>query len=348
MDITCVDLFCGAGGLTAGFERAGVPVSAGIDVDSKCRYPYEHNNNAEFVESDVCELSSRQVDEFYPAGADRVLAGCAPCQPFSTLGSGDRSGDEELLGEFERFVADVEPEYVVMENVPGIRGSEVYSKFMETLLRRKYSADFEEIYCPDYGIPQKRKRFLLIASKHGEIELPESTHSKDEYPTVQDAIGDGKFSKIESGESDDEDSLHYSRTLSDKNLRRIRQSSPGGTWEEWDEELILECHKKDSGQSYGSVYGRMEWGKPAPTITTQFHNYGSGRFGHPEQDRAISLREGATLQTFPEDYTFVPDDEEIGFEKIAPMIGNAVPVRLAEQIANKIREHHEENENVKN
>ena len=138
----------------------------------------------------------------------------------------------------------------------------------------------------------------------------------------------------------DEDPLHRSQALSEKNLERIQQSEPGGTWRDWDNELVLDCHKKDSGSTYNAVYGRMEWDSAAPTITTQFYGYGSGRFGHPEQDRAISLREGAMLQTFPKDYCFVEEEtDEVSFKQIGRFIGNAVPVRIAEVIGESILQH---------
>jgi DNA (cytosine-5)-methyltransferase 1 len=350
MELASVDLFCGAGGLTVGLENAGIPVYAGIDADPDCRYPYEENTSAEFIEADVSNIDSDVVNKLFPEDSERVLVGCAPCQPFSTLKNGeDTEGTDEweLLESFERIVFDIEPEYVVMENVVGIRDTEIFTNFVHLLYSLGYNYEVEDVYCPDYGIPQKRKRTVLIASTLGDVELPEPTHSKDDHPTVRDAIGGEKLPEIDAGNSHEDDRLHRSRTLSETNLERIKQSTPGGTWKDWDEELILDCHKKESGETFGSVYGRMEWDEPAPTITTQFHNYGSGRFGHPEQNRAISLREGAILQTFPEDYSFVPEDAEIEFEKISPMIGNAVPVRLAEVVGEKIIEHYQGKKDVK-
>lgn len=351
MRLATVDLFCGAGGLTVGLENVGLPVCAGIDVDPDCRYPYEKNTSADFIKADVSNIDSDKVERLFPDGSDKVLAGCAPCQPFSTLKNGeDTEGTDEwkLLESFERMVFDIEPEYVVMENVVGIRDTKIFTNFVHLLYSLGYEYEVEDVYCPDYGIPQKRKRTVLIASTLGDVELPEPTHSEDRYPTVREAIGKKKLPEIGAGESHEDDRLHRSRTLSKTNLERVKQSIPGGTWKDWDDELILDCHKKESGETFGSVYGRMEWDEPAPTITTQFHNYGSGRFGHPEQNRAISLREGAILQTFPEDYSFVPEGREMEFEKVSPMIGNAVPVRLAEAVGEKIIEHYQEKKNVKN
>jgi len=197
----------------------------------------------------------------------------------------------------------------------------------------------KRVYCPEYGIPQTRRRWVLVASRDGRIDLGEPSHpNPDEYPTVEGCID--HLPAIEAGETHSKDPLHTSRRLTNKNLQRIRQSEPGGDWTDWDDDLLLECHKKSSGQSYKSVYGRMVANEPAPTITTQFYNLGSGRFGHydTDQDRAISLREGAMIQTFPEDYRFVNESDEIELNKIGRLIGNAVPPKLGEVIGERVIE----------
>jgi len=344
MDIAGVDLFCGVGGLTYGFESAGIPVVAGIDVDPDCEYPYEANNDGEFVEANVAELSSDDVANMFPDDSCKILAGCAPCQPFSNYNNGVDSSEMEdwgLLKEFGRLVQDIEPDIVAMENVQEIRNHRVYSDFIDTLFKNGYDLSINKVDCEKYGVPQSRNRLVVLASRYGDISLIDPTHSGyEEYVTVRDMIGGDTLPPIGAGEVDDGDPLHRSQKLEEINLERIRQSTPGGTWRDWDEELLLDCHKKESGSSYDAVYGRMEWDALAPTITTQFYGYGSGRFGHPEQDRAISLREGAMLQTFPEDYSFVEDDDdEIHFNQIGQFIGNAVPVKLAEAIGKSILNH---------
>jgi DNA (cytosine-5)-methyltransferase 1 len=344
-DTTAVDLFCGVGGLTCGLEMAGVPVAVGVDTASECEYAYERNNDASFVQEDVENLDSDRVSEWIDEDSTSILAGCAPCQPFSNLNNGEESDERDdwsLLRKFGNLVEEVGPDLVVMENVSEIRNQPVYSDFVNTLWRAGYDVSFSVVQCPDYGIPQDRKRIVVLASKYGPIELKDSTHSPKNYPTVRDAIGNGVVSELEAGEADPDDPLHRARTLEKINLDRIRQSKPGGTWRDWDVELRLDCHKKDSGQSFESVYGRMQWDTTAPTITTQYYNYGSGRFGHPEQDRAISLREGAILQTFPPDYQFVEDEEDIHYKTVGRFVGNAVPVRLAEVIGQTIVEHLED------
>lgn len=344
MDVSAVDLFCGVGGLTHGFESVGIPVSAGIDVDPDCRYPFEANNEAEFVEADIAEFDNEEVESLFPDNAYKILAGCAPCQPFSNLNNGkDSEGMEDwsLLREFGRLVRDIQPSIVTMENVIEIRNHQVYSRFIDTLFKQGYDISINKVDCTNYGVPQNRKRLVVLASRVGDITLIDPTHATfEDRPTVEKTIGGDTLNPIEAGETDNEDALHRSQDLAEKNLERIRQSEPGGTWCDWDNELILDCHKKDSGSTYDSVYGRMEWDKPAPTITTQFYGYGSGRFGHPEQDRAISIREGAMLQTFPKNYSFLKEDQkEIHFKQIGRFIGNAVPVRLAEAVGESINQH---------
>ena len=178
---------------------------------------------------------------------------------------------------------------------------------------------------------------MLLASSIGEIELVPPTHEDGQFVTVRDAIQD--LEEIEAGGASESDPLHKSSGLSQRNLDRIRNSTPGGTWRDWDDDLRAACHSRDSGGTYPSVYGRMEWDRPGPTVTTQFHGFGNGRFGHPVQDRAISLREGALLQTFPEDYSFVPDGEDVRIAPVARLIGNAVPVRIGEAIGKSIVAH---------
>jgi DNA (cytosine-5)-methyltransferase 1 len=179
---------------------------------------------------------------------------------------------------------------------------------------------------------------VLLASKHGHIELQNPTHDAEKV-TVESEFNKHDLCELEAGETSDKDFLHNARGLSETNKKRMAHSQPGGTWKDWPEELRLECHKRDSGRKYIAPYGRMEWDEPAPTITTQFYNYGSGRFGHPEENRAISVREGAILQTFPSDYSFVPSQEELSVVSVGKLIGNAVPVRLAEAIGESIIRH---------
>jgi len=227
-----------------------------------------------------------------------------------------------------------------MENVPAIQKfklKNVLQDFIEVLKKEGYIVSEKVVYCPDYGIPQTRKRFVLLASKLGEIKLISPTHTKENYVTVRDTIGN--LPPIEAGEISLTDPLHRSRVLSTLNMKRMLATPYGGGWKDWPEELLLECHKKKEGKTYGSVYGRMEWDKPAPTMTTLCTGIGNGRFGHPVQNRAISVREAALFQTFPLQYKFFPDEASVSITKVSRYIGNAVPPKLGKIIAQSIVEN---------
>ncbi|HML39855.1 MAG TPA: DNA (cytosine-5-)-methyltransferase [Bellilinea sp.] len=337
-----VDLYCGAGGLAHGFFLEGFSVTAGIDIDVECKYAFEKNNGtARFVEKDIHNLTSKDLEALFLDGSIKILVGCAPCQPFSPYARTNKNKDEEkwkLLNEFERLIREVKPEIVSMENVHDLIFSDVYTSFYEALIELGYHVNVcDSVYTPDYGVPQTRTRLVLLASRLGNIEMIPPTCNPGEYKKVSDFITG--LPEIKAGETDKKDSLHRASRLSKKNLERIQASKPGGTWNDWPNHLIAECHKRENGKTYKNVYGRMSWNEPAPTMTTQCNAYGTGRFGHPDQDRAISLREAALLQTFPIDYKFVPEGEPYHISIVSRMIGNAVPVELGRAIAKSIKSH---------
>lgn len=213
----------------------------------------------------------------------------------------------------------------------------MFTGFVALLRRRGYHVDFRSCYGPRFGLPQHRRRLVLIASRLGEISVPRGHLDEDSFPTVRSAIA--KLPPIASGESHVKDSLHVSRTLSEVNLKRIRASVPGGTWEDWPEDLRAPCHQRASGSTFRNVYARMSWDEPAPTITTLATNFGAGRFGHPDQDRPISLREAAILQGFDPDYAFVRPTERPALQPVSRLIGNAVPPPLGFAIGKTLLEH---------
>jgi DNA (cytosine-5)-methyltransferase 1 len=221
-----------------------------------------------------------------------------------------------------------------MENVRGLAKTGIFKDFVKRLEGLGYYLDYRIVYCPDFGVPQRRNRLVLLGSKLGDIQVPAPTHEKDGYVTVADAISE--LPRIEAGSICKSDALHRTMKLSPLNLKRIQASKPNGTWKEWDNELLPECYTRESGSSYTAVYGRMSWNDVAPTITTQFYNYGSGRFGHPAQCRALSIREGSLLQTFPVDYEY---DQSLSISTLGRQIGNAVPPRLGQVIGTSIKEH---------
>jgi DNA (cytosine-5)-methyltransferase 1 len=336
-----VDLFCGVGGLSHGFVKEKFNVVAGIDFDLSCKYAFEHNNNASFLHSDLTTIHSSDISRLYPQGSVKILVGCAPCQAYSTLAQKDKRNDKwKLLYSFSRIIGEVKPHVISMENVPQLvtyNEGRVFKDFLQNLKAKKYKISYKVVNASDYGVPQKRSRLILFASKLGEVEFTRRTHADIRQVTVEDAIG--HLPAIEDGESHPLDLLHRARKLSELNKARIKATPEGGGWKDWDENLVLDCHKKDSGKTFRSVYGRMNWNETSPTLTTQCTGYGNGRYGHPEQDRAISLREAAILQSFPEDYQFIDPTKKFTPTLIERHIGNAVPVRLGQAVARSIKKH---------
>lgn len=348
MKINAVDLFCGIGGLTNGLKKSGINVVAGIDIEPKVKFIYEKNNDTKFIQADIKKFPSSEVERLYPKDTDiRVLAGCAPCQPFSSYsyrykGTDNNINKMDLLDSFGRIVEDIQPDVVTMENVPQLSKEPIFKKFLKTLSKLEYDFSWHIVYAPEYGVPQKRRRLVLLAAKNIPISLIPPIYDKNNYPSVRDYIYN--LPKIKDGAKNEKDPMHVSPKLNSTNIKRIKSSKPGGTWHDWDKSLLLNAYKKKTGKSYTSVYGRMEWDKPAPTITTKFFGYGNGRFGHPEQNRALSYREGALLQTFPSDYVFFDDKHPLSKKDVGIFIGNAVPVKLGETIGKSILKSIKENE----
>jgi DNA (cytosine-5)-methyltransferase 1 len=338
--IAAVDLFCGAGGLSEGLQQAGIMVTAGVDIDPHCRYPFECNIEAAFLQYDIAEITGERLQGLWPVGSVRLLTGCAPCQPFSPYRRGQKTSHEAdwpLLAEFGRLVIETRPELVTMENVTRILRSKVFLDFVAILRAEGYWVDWRSCYGPRFGLPQERRRLVLIASQLGPVKVPKGSLNSKQFRTVREAIGE--LPTLQAGESDPVDPLHKCRELTDLNLQRIQASKPGRTWEDWPEQLRAPCHQRASGRSFKNVYARMSWDEPSPTITTLAFNYGAGRFGHPDQDRPISLREAALLQGFPERYAFATPGRKITMSRIGRLIGNAVPPPIARAIGQTLRDH---------
>lgn len=339
-----IDFFCGGGGMTCGLRQAGINVIAGVDFDKDCKDTYEFNNpGSTFVYSDITKL---EVDYFeknlkVAKGDDNlILIGCSPCQYYSIINTKKKKSkkSKNLLLDFSKFVKYYNPGYILIENVPGIetRKDSVLPRFLSFLRKSGYKYIVKEVIDMSYyGVPQSRKRFSLIASRVRNVTLPQKEETQSllkDYISVENG-----FPIIPAGFKDKTDFNHTVAGLNKINLKRLAKTEKnGGTRMGWkdDPELQLRCYiGKDD--SFKDVYGRMAWNKPASTITTKFFNISNGRFAHPEQDRAISLREGATLQTFPKDYVF----KTVSVAATAKLIGNAVPPeyarRLGEIIINK-------------
>ena len=335
-----LDVFCGAGGLTRGFLNAGIRVLAGIDINAGSKRTYEENNRpAVFVHSDLRRIRARDLVR-YVAGIpseELVFTGCAPCQPFSKQRREVSREGSTLLGHFGRLIEEFQPGFAVIENVPGIAnvpGNSTYRRFLRSLVALGYEYDDGRLDAKCFGVPQTRNRLVLIASRSGRPSLPEPTHGPDllPYETVRHAIT--RYPSLEAGEESIAVPNHRAAKLSTTNLRRIRATPPdGGSRGNWPNDLILDCHR-GRYDGHSDVYGRMYWDSPAPALTCRCNSVSSGRYGHPEQHRAISLREAASLQSFADDYTFYGRSQA----EIAAQIGNAVPVRMAEALARKVLE----------
>lgn len=339
--IKAVDFFCSGGGMTYGIRKAGIDVIAGIDIDASCKETYEKNNpRSKFILANVFEMEEKELKENInlKRNDDSLgLIGCNPCQYWSIVRT-DKTRSEKsknLLVEFHRFVKYFNPGFVVVENVPGILRKEEESglqDFISDLESRGYKVRYKIVNLNEYGVPQTRKRFSLIASRvTKDLIFPEP--DKNNRPVVKDFIGvHNNFPRVNAGFRDVSEFNHTVSSLSEKNIKRLEKTPKnGGSWLDWANDSNL---KRDryNGNGFKDNYGRMSWDKPAPTITTKFFSISNGRFGHPEEDRAISLREGATLQTFPKNYVFYTKSMRVA----ARMIGNAVPPEYAKRIGEAI------------
>ena len=320
-------------------------IAFALDHDTDARASFEANfPDAHFEFADIRKVSVEAVRS--RVGAERskpvLFSGCAPCQPFTTQKptrpKPNRDERAPLLAHFARLMEGCRPDLVFVENVPGLQTLDADSQPFDGFLRRLDGADYAVDYWPitlaRYGVPQIRQRLVLVGSRHGTIRLPEETHGpgtpNGRYDTVRDWIA--HLPPIRAGEEHREVPNHMAADLSARNLERIETTPEGGGNRDWPEHLRLDCHKGFSG--YSDVYGRMSWDAPASGLTTRCTSYSNGRFGHPEQDRAISVREAACLQTFPEDFVF-----HGSMKSMARQIGNAVPVRLAKLIGHRLIEH---------
>lgn len=343
--IKVFDFFSGCGGTSKGLQTAGMDIVLGLDIDKDSEATYLANFlGAEFIRQDISSVETQSIkNAIQKCGSSPLLfCGCAPCQPFTKQNTLKKTDDVRapLLNEFQRFVEYYEPEYVFVENVPGMQKikneKSPFTDFITALKLKGYSVSYAVKAAQNYGVPQYRRRLVLIASRLGYIDLPGETHgegeNKEKYATVWDYISD--LPSIRAGEEHPEIPNHRAANLSELNLKRIKAMPPGGSRKDWPDELKLDCHAENySGHT--DVYGRMKWNAPASGLTTRCISLSNGRFGHPDQDRAISAREAACLQTFPMDFVF---HGNLG--SVARQIGNAVPVKLAEVFGQHIINHY--------
>ena len=339
--LKCVDFFCGGGGMSQGLSDAGIKVLGALDNDPDCRETYEANHpGSVFIDEDVSKMSPEALGkklEIQKNMDDMIFVGCSPCQYWSIInGSADATRksvsrkSRNLLKYFREFVKYYRPGFVMVENVRAIIRHEKDSglESLKKLLKSEgYEMDDDVIAARDFGVPQTRRRYVLLASRVGDIKLPEKT---GKTATVRQAIH--KLPKIKAGKSssDSDDVLHRAAALSETNIKRLQLTKEGGTRASWsrNDKLLIDAYRGKPVNFFHENYGRMSWDKPAPTITTRFYSISCGRFAHPQQNRAISLREGALLQTFPKKYKFKTKT----YQATAKLIGNAVPPKLAEHL----------------
>ena len=348
MKFKAIDLFCGAGGLSTGLKKSGFRLCLGVDIDEKALKTYKCNlKRTKVLKEDIKKVTGEKITEL--TGINRrdnfLLAGCPPCQGFSSLGKRDANDEKnELVYEYIRIINELEPSFILMENVPGMStgvGKEIFKNVVKEL-EENYHVEYATLNAADFGVPQIRKRLVLHGIRNDVYDnlgldkekqkiLPKSTHSKEKkkgyrkWVTVRKAIFDLPI--LGAGESYDEGIIknHKARSLSETNIERLQEIRlHGGNREMISEELQLECHKKEN-VSYTDTYGIIDPDKPAPTITSGCTIISKGRYCHPTQNRGLSIREAARLQSFDDKFEFQGNMGEMSLQ-----IGNAVPPKLAQ------------------
>lgn len=343
---TAIEIFSGGGGLAVGLREAGFNTVAAVEVEPHAAATFKANHpTVQVFRQDVRTVTGAMLAPVTGGKVD-ALAACPPCQGFSSLTSKWRKEDERntLVSEVGRLADELRPKAIMMENVPGLaqKGKPLFDALLEQLEALGYETNWSVLRVADYGVPQCRRRLVMLAGLGFTIPMPEPTHSstgddgKPKWRTVRDAISgmDEPVTFPEAMERGGAQAFdwHVVRQLSPANIERLKRSRPGGNWEDFPEDLRVPCHR-DGYKGFSNVYGRMVWDEPSVTITAGCTTLSKGRFGHPEKDRTISLREAALLQTFPPDYRF----ETPHFERACEIVGNALPCVFAEAVARQVR-----------
>ena len=345
--LVAVEAFAGGGGLAIGMREAGFRTVAAIEIEPHAAATFKANHPDTCVfRQDVKEVSGKELLKLASGHVD-VLAACPPCQGFSSLTSKWHRPDSrnELVSEVGRLAREMMPRAIMMENVPGLekKGRPLLEALVDELERLGYVTNCEVLQVANYGVPQRRRRLVLLAGSGFRIDMPTPTHSRTgadglgKWKTLRDAIHGSPppitFHQAKHNGGAQLVDWHVVRRLSPRNRLRLRSAKPGGTWSDFPEDLRVKCHR-GGYKGFSNVYGRMVWDEPSTTITAGCTTLSKGRFGHPEEERTISLREAATLQTFPPNYIF----ETSIFERACEMVGNALPCLFAEAIARRVRE----------
>ncbi len=353
MRFKAIDLFCGAGGLSVGLRKSGFNICLGVDIDKAALETYKYNlKRTKVLKEDIKNVTGEDITKLtgIKKSDNFLLAGCPPCQGFSNLGKRNIDDEKnELVYEYIRIINELEPTFILMENVPGMStgiGKEIFKKVVKKL-EEMYYVEHNTLNAADYGVPQIRKRLVLHGIRKDVYEniglerkkiLPMPTHSKErkkgykKWITVREAIFD--LPELEAGGSYEDEMIknHKARNLSETNINRLREIRlHDGNRKMISEELQLKCHKKKN-VSYTDTYGIINLDKPAPTITSGCTAISKGRYGHPTQDRGLSIREAARLQSFDDKFEFIGNMGEMSLQ-----IGNAVPPKLAQASGKVIR-----------
>ena len=343
MALKAVDFFCGIGGATRGFLKAGIDVVAGIDVDITCKETYESNNKrvtgepVKFFTEDITQFDSSRIKRFLNKDDKLIIIGCAPCQPFThiTPKLDGRKKERYLLHVFADIIKDLTPEYIFIENIHGLNSpnnKEILEDFLYSL-KPEFNLVHKIVNASHYGIPQSRKRVIIFGKRYGDIEFPINTHGDGlkKIVTLRDVIA--SLPKIKAGEQHNYYKEHVCAKLNAINLERLKyQKNPGDGMDKWPKVLHLPSRKEREYKGHNDVYSRLWWDRLCSTLTTKFVSISNGRFAHPEQNRGLSILEGLIIQTFGK--TFVMNNRNLRVKSI--QIGNAVPVKLAKVFAKKI------------
>ncbi len=343
---TVADLFAGCGGGSLGFQEVGFEVIAAVEIDSDASAAYTTNVGVTPLVRDIREITSYDLlaGTNVSVGELTLLFGCPPCQSFTILrrGAAETAVDgvrNSLPREYSRLVEELRPRHIAFENVPGMvdgRWRHRFDELLADLDKLGYRCSWDVLDAADYGVPQRRRRVVVVGSRLVEPTLPLASHSalgeggRPVHRSVRDAIGG--LHPLSPGEADPADPLHRARRHSEIAIRRLRAVPEGGGRMNLPPELQLACHQGHPG--HYDIYGRMWWDRLAPTLTSGCTNVTKGRFGHPEQNRAITLREALLLQGFPADATL----SGVNADTMALQVGNAVPPPLAAALGRTIIE----------
>jgi len=341
---TAIDLFSGAGGLTIGLKRAGFKVVAAVEVGGEIAKTYQMNHpEVKLLIKDIRNVKGGDLLKLTGLKNINLVVGCPPCQGFSKLTDKCRKRDDrnELVLEMARVVSELKPTICMMENVPGLakRGYSLLRKFEKKLESMGYVITKGILQVADYGVPQSRRRLVLLAGKGFKIPLPDPTHSRSAsinsktrpWITLREILKKDNepvsFSVAKQNGGPGEFNWHVVRDLKPISIERLKFLTAGGSRLALPKKIRPMCHKNAKG--FQNVYGRMSWDSVAPTITSGCTTLSAGRFGHPDKDRTISVREAATIQTFPQSYHLETDK----IERACELVGNALPCKFAEIVS---------------